>query len=111
MPFALDSNPSASEISEAINYILANFGGGATVDPVTGQVIAPGGTFIGYIYQYIAVKYADSADGSVNFSNSHTNRSYFGLRNSNDASESINPADYIWYQASGGFGSDRKSVV
>ena len=107
MPFALDSNPSASEISEAINYILANFGGGNTVDPVTGQIIAPGGTFVGYIYQYIAVKYADSADGSVNFSNSPTNRSYFGLRNSNDASESTNPADYIWYQASGGFGTTK----
>jgi hypothetical protein len=104
MPFALDSNPSASEISEAINYILANFGGGNTVDPVTGQIIAPGGTFVGYIYQYIAVKYADSPDGSVNFSNSPVGRSYFGLRNSNDAAESTNPADYIWYQASGGFG-------
>lgn len=107
MPFALDSNPSASEISEAINYILANFGGGNTVDPVTGQIIAPGGTFVGYIYQYIAVKYADSADGSVNFSNSPVGRSYFGLRNSNDAAESTNPADYIWYQASGGFGSTK----
>ena len=107
MPFALDSDPSPSEISEAINYILANFGGGNTVDPVTGQITAPGGTFVGYLYQYIAVKYADSSDGSVNFSNSPTNRSYFGLRNSSDASESTNPADYIWYQASGGFGTTK----
>ena len=65
MPFALDNDPSLGEISEALNYILANFGGGNTVDPVTGQIIAPGGTFVGYLYQYIAVKYADSADGSV----------------------------------------------
>jgi hypothetical protein len=107
MPFALDNEPSLSQISEAVNYILANFGGGNTVDPVTGQITAPGGTFVGYLYQYIAVKYADSADGSVNFSNSPTGRSYFGLRNSNDASESTNPADYIWYQASGGFGSTK----
>ena len=107
MPFALDSNPSLPEVSEAINYILANFGGGNTIDPVTGQITAPGGTFVGYLYKYIAVKYADSADGSVNFSNSPTNRSYFGIRNSNDASESTNPADYIWYQASGGFGTTK----
>jgi hypothetical protein len=84
MPFALDSNPDLSELSEAVNYILANFGGGSTVDPVTGQIIAPGGTFVGYIYKYIAVKYADSSNGSVNFSNSPVGRSYFGLRNSND---------------------------
>ena len=29
------------------------------------------------------------------------------MRNSNDASESTNPADYIWYQASGGFGTTK----
>ena len=28
MPFALDGNPSPSEISEAINYILANLSAG-----------------------------------------------------------------------------------
>jgi hypothetical protein len=52
----------------------------------------------------MAVKYADSFDGSVNFSNSPTNRLYFGLRNNNDPAESTNHADYIWYEAAGGFG-------
>ena len=107
MPFALNGDPSQSEISEAINYLLSNFGNGSTVDPVTGQIIAPGGIITGYLYEYMAVKYADSADGSVNFSNSPTNRLYFGLRNSNDAAESSNYADYIWYQASGGFGTTK----
>jgi hypothetical protein len=107
MPFALDSDPSLSEVSEAINYILANFGGGNTVDPVTGVITAPGGTFVGYLYQYIAIKYADSSDGSVNFSNSPLNRTYFGIRNNSDPAESSNPADYIWYQASGGFGTTK----
>lgn len=107
MPFALNSNASPSEVSEAINYLLSNFGNGSTVDPVTGQIIAPGGIIVGYLYEYMAVKYADSADGSVNFSNSPTNRLYFGLRNSADAAESSNYADYIWYEASGGFGTTK----
>ena len=104
MPFALTNDPSQSEISEAINYLLANFGPNVSADPNTGQVSGPGGVIIGYLYKYLAVKYADSADGSVNFSNSPTNRLYYGLRNSNDASESSNFADYIWYKVSGGFG-------
>jgi hypothetical protein len=52
----------------------------------------------------MAVKYADSFDGSVNFSNTPTNRLYFGLRNNNDPAESNNHADYIWFEAAGGFG-------
>lgn len=104
MPFALNNDPSQSEISEAINYLLANFGPNVSADPNTGQVTGPGGIIIGYLYKYLAVKYADSADGSVNFSNSPTNRQYYGLRNTNDASESDNPADYIWYKVAGGFG-------
>jgi len=28
MPFALDGNPTISEIAEAVNYILANLGAG-----------------------------------------------------------------------------------
>jgi len=104
MPFALDSSPSTSEISEAINYLLGNFGANISADPNTGQVIGPTGQVSGYLYKYMAVKYADSFDGSVDFSNSPTNRLYFGLRNNNDPAESSNPADYIWYEAAGGFG-------
>lgn len=107
MPFALNANPSPTEVSEAINYLLSNFSNGATIDPVTGQIIAQGGIIVGYLYKYIAVKYADSSDGSVNFSDSPTNRLYFGLRNSDDAAESSNYADYIWYAASGGFGTTK----
>ena len=107
MPFALNANPSPTEVSEAINYLLSNFSNGATIDPVTGQIIAQGGIIVGYLYKYIAVKYADSSDGSVNFSDSPTNRLYFGLRNSDDAAESSNYADYIWYEAAGGFGTTK----
>ena len=107
MPFALVSNPSQSEISEAINYLLANFGPNLAADPDNGQISGPSGVVIAYLYKYIAVKYADSFDGSVNFSNSPTGRLYYGLRNSNDSVESTNPADYIWYLATGGFGTTK----
>jgi hypothetical protein len=104
MPFALDSSPSTSELSEAINYLLGNFGANISADPNTGQIIGPTGQVSGYLYKYMAIKYADSFDGSVNFSNSPTDRLYFGLRNNNDPAESSNHADYIWYEAAGGFG-------
>jgi hypothetical protein len=107
MPFALDSNPDISEVSEAVNYLLANFSGNVSANPGTGQIIGPDGSITGYLYQYMAIKYADSADGSVNFSNVPTNREYYGIRNNNDASESSNPADYIWYRATGGFGTTK----
>jgi len=107
MTFALTNNASQSEISDAINYLLANFGPNLAADPDNGQISGPSGVIIAYLYKYIAVKYADSFDGSLNFSNSPTGRSYYGLRNSNDSVESSNFADYIWYEAAGGFGSTK----
>lgn len=107
MPFALDSAPELSEISEAINYLLANFGSGVTADPNTGQITGPTGNVLSYLYKYLAVKYADTFDGSSNFSNLPTNRFYYGLRNTDDPVESTNPADYIWYKVDGGFGTTK----
>ena len=107
MPFALTSDPSQSEISEAINYLLANFGPNLSADPNNGQISGPSGVVIAYLYQYIAVKYADSFDGTLNFSNSPTGRLYYGLRNTNSSVESTNPADYIWFLAAGGFGTTK----
>lgn len=107
MPFALDSSPELSEISEAINYLLANFGANIAADPVTGQITGPTGTVVAYLYKYLAVKYADSSDGLLNFSNSPTGRLYYGLRNTNSSTESTNPADYIWSKVAGGFGTTK----
>lgn len=107
MPFALDGNPSQTEISEAINYLLANFGSNLVADPNNGIIAGPSGVLLAYLYQYLAVKYADSYDGSVNFSNSPTNREYYGLRNTNSSVESTDYADYIWYKAAGGFGTTK----
>lgn len=107
MPFALDSSPSTSELSEAINYLLGNFGANISADPNTGEIKGPTGNVIAYLYKYLAVKYADSADGLLNFSDSPTNRLYYGIRNSNQEAESTNPADYIWREVDGGFGTTK----
>lgn len=107
MPFALTNDPSQSEISEAINYLLANFGPNLSADLNTGQITGPSGIVIAYLYQYLSVKYADSFDGSLNFSNTPTNRGYYGVNNSNSTTESTNPADYIWYKVAGGFGTTK----
>jgi hypothetical protein len=107
MPFALDSSPSTSELSEAINYLLGNFGANISADPNSGEITGPTGNIIAYLYKYLAVKYADSADGLLNFSDSPTNREYYGIRNSNQEIESTNPADYIWRKVSGGFGTTK----
>lgn len=107
MPFLLDSDSLPAEMAESINYLLANFGANLSADPNSGEISGPQGIIIAYLYRYLAVKYADSADGSVNFSNSPTNREYYGLRNTNDTSESTNPADYIWNKVVGGFGTTK----
>jgi hypothetical protein len=98
MPFFLDGNPTQGEISEAVNYLLGNFSQNVTADPATGQITGPTGEISGYLYKYMYVKYADSFDGTLNFSNVPTNRKYYGLRNSDSSSESTNPADYVWYK-------------
>ena len=107
MPFALDGTASTSELSDAVNYLLANFGANIIADPNTGIITGPGGQIIGYLYKYLAVKYADSQDGALNFSDSPTDRLYYGLRNSDDPVESTNPADYVWYQVTGGFSTTK----
>lgn len=105
MPFSIDSNPTPGEISEALNYLLGN--AGSTYDLSTGQVLSPTGGTVGYLYKYIHVKYADSFDGTLNFSNTPTNKGYYGIRNNDSSTESTNPADYVWYKVTGGFGTTK----
>jgi hypothetical protein len=103
MPFALTANPNLNEISDAINYLLNNFGSNVSIDLTTGIIAGPSGR-ISNLYKYISIKYATSYDGTVGFSNVPTGATYYGIRNSNDSTESTNPADYIWYKTTG-FGS------
>ena len=107
MPFALDSNPSNIELSDAINYLLGNFGANLSADPNTGLITGPTGQTIAYLYKYLSIRYADSADGALNFSDSPTNRLYYGARNNNSSVESTNPADYIWLRVAGGFSTTK----
>mgnify|MGYP003657281691 CR=1 FL=1 len=107
MPFFIDGNPTPSEVSEAVNYLLSNFTQNVSADPATGQIIGPTGDVQGYLYRYLSVKYADSFDGTLNFSNTPTSRLYFGLRNSDSSTESTNPADYLWSLVSGGFSTTK----
>lgn len=104
--FAVDSD---QQLMEAVNYAIANLGGsGLIADIQTGVISAPGDpTPVGYLYQYINVRYANSADGTSAFSSSPTNRQYFGLRNSTTATGSNNPSDYIWTEVTGGFGTTK----
>lgn len=100
MPFALNSNPNLNEISDAINYLLSNFGSNVSIDIQTGIIAGPSGR-ISNLYKYISIKYATSFDGSVGFANVPTNAIYYGIRNSNDSTESTNPIDYVWFKTTG----------
>ena len=79
------------------------------VNTGTGQIFLPGsGILYSYAYQYLFIAYATSADGTQNFSQFPTDATYYGLRNSaSNVGSDANPADYIWYQAAGGFGIDK----
>lgn len=107
MPFFLDGNPTPQEISEAVNYLIANLPQTSSTDVSTGQITAPTGVVSGYLYKYLFVKYADSYDGTVGFSNTPTNKAYYGLCNSNSSTESTSPTDYVWFPVTGGFGTTK----
>jgi hypothetical protein len=113
MPFLLDGNPTQGEISEAVNYILANLDNGTPTgsftvsnDPVTGFVSNSFGDILQYQYRYLDIKYADDVAG-LNFSDNPYSRLYFGIRNTDETTESTNPADYTWFQVTGGFGINK----
>lgn len=113
MPFFLDGNPTPGEVSEAINYILANLDNGTPTgsytvsnNPETGFVSNSFGDVLEYQYRYLNIKYADNISG-LNFSDNPYSRLYFGVRNTDETTESVNPADYTWFEVTGGFGINR----
>ena len=113
MPFALDGNPTVSEIAEAVNYLLANLGSGTPPgqypvnnNPATGFISNVIGTLIQYQYRYLDVKYADNPAG-LNFTDNPYGRLYFGLYNTDTATESVDPLQYTWFQVTGGFGATK----
>jgi hypothetical protein len=62
-----------------------------------------------YTERWIAVAYADSADGTVGFSLNPRNKTYYGLLNNATANGSPNPADYTWY--AGSFGTSNYLLI
>lgn len=113
MPFLVDGNPSPSEISEAINYLLANLAPNTPANeftvnnnPTTGFITNTSGDLIQFQYRYLYVKYADNPAG-LNFSDNPFSRLYFGIYNSDTVGESNNPVDYTWFEATGGFGGTK----
>jgi len=77
------------------------------IDSSNGQVYNPStGIVVSYLYQYMHIKYADDNVGT-GISDSPTGKAYFGLFNTDLATESLNPADYTWYIVNGGFGSTK----
>lgn len=107
MSFLLDGNPTQEELVSAVNYLLANLVPSNSTNQTTGEITDSSGTIIGYLYKYIHIKYADSFDGSVGFSNTPTNKQYYGIRNTDDPLESTNPSDYVWVKVTFGFGTTR----
>jgi len=79
---------------------------GLSADLTTGVISDQFGNLVAYLYKYIAVKYADDNVGT-NISNVPTNRLYYGLKNSDSSVESNNPADYRWFEVTGGFGTTK----
>lgn len=110
MTFALDSNPSPDEIAGAINYLLANIGAGIPAtnnaisnNTVTGIISNTAGNIIQYQYRYLDIAYADDSSG-LNFTDNPYGRLYFGIRNTDSVGFDSIPADYTWFQVTGGFG-------
>lgn len=77
-------------------------GGGTAAVPV----LPTSAAVVGYTNRHMHVKYADDNLGT-GLTNTPTGKHYFGLFNSTSATESTTPADYTWYEVSGGFGSTK----
>jgi hypothetical protein len=107
MSFAVTSNPSNEELAEAVNYLLSNFSQTMAINPNTGNITTANYGIVSYLYKFLQVRYADSFDGSVNFSNVPTNRLYYGIRNNDSPTESTTPSDYLWLPVTGGFGTTK----
>jgi hypothetical protein len=113
MSYFVPLNASNSEISTAINYLLANIGTNYSSNQNSGIVntsttatsaTSSTGATNGYLYRYLDVAFADNYAGNVNFSSTPlTTSKYYGLRNSNSSTYDTNPTDYVWYQVNGGF--------
>jgi len=117
--FALNSTDPYGDVIDSINYLLATSNplnantivtsaNALVANVASGQITtAADPAYVSYLFQYLHVRYADNATGSVNFSTSPTNRLFFGLLNSSSTVGSSNPADYIYTEVVGGFSTTK----
>lgn len=80
-------------------YRLVNFAATSQYSPAS-TVVNWRPTTFQYTERWIAVAYADNADGTSGFSLNPRNKAYYGLFNNATANGSANPTDYTWYAAS-----------
>ena len=108
MTYFVTPGDDATDIAGAINYVLANLTPqGLVINETTGELANPNtGQTYSYLFKNLGVAYANDALGS-GFSNSPINKQYFGVRNTPNVTESLNPADYSWTQVTGGFGTTK----
>lgn len=113
--FGLTTGSSLADVIGGVNYLLSTQTSTPpnenvlTANTITGAIsVGTSGVTVGYMYQYLFVRYATSADGSVGFSTSPTNATYYGIYNTPSTTASSNPTDYVWYKASGGFGTTKQ---
>jgi carbonic anhydrase/acetyltransferase-like protein (isoleucine patch superfamily) len=112
--FAVVNN---SDLLPAVNYLLSNLDtntggnialpGNVLVANTTTGVISQSGntTPVGYLYQYVNIRYSNNAIGTDGFSTSSNNFAYFGVYNSAGPTPSANPVAYQWFQVSPPFDS------
>lgn len=121
--FALDASSSPSDIISGLNYALANLdtnnpaflGNVLTANTATGEITTTSTnssgytstTIVSYLYQYMNVKYANSATGGSGFTSNATLSNFYGLHNTSSTSISNNPVDYNWFRVTGGFGTTK----
>ena len=86
------------------------------VNPIATSEYSPASTVFSwrpttfqYTERWLAVAYADSADGTVGFSTNPRNKTYYGLFNNTTANGSADPADYTWY--AGSFGTNNYLLI
>lgn len=90
--FALESSDPIGELISSVNYLLATTQTANTSALLSNVLIANTANgeitttvdpnYISYLYQFLDIRYADSPDGTLNFSQNPTGRYYFGVRNS-----------------------------
>ena len=59
-----------------------------------------------YTQRWLAVAYADNADGTSGFSYNPRNKAYYGLYNNDTANGGTNPLLYTWFASPVNFGTD-----